>query len=136
MKCEICKKEFKNIKSIANHIKIHNLSSNEYYDIYLIPSLPNSKPYGNNTDITKVFNFEKTDDALDSSRYVLLWERLQVVGFIEAFKAYREQKIIKSVVTGHKYSSLYGIGVTIINATNEEIDSTWIILKGSETSEL
>jgi hypothetical protein len=35
MKCEICKKEFKNIKSIANHIKIHNLSSNEYYDIYL-----------------------------------------------------------------------------------------------------
>ncbi len=35
VKCEICKREFKNLKSISIHIRVHNIKAKDYYDKYL-----------------------------------------------------------------------------------------------------
>lgn len=33
--CNICKKEFNNVNGLAKHIRNHNISKKEYYDIYI-----------------------------------------------------------------------------------------------------
>jgi len=35
LKCKICDKELKSLKSLSSHIRVHNVSSKEYYDKYL-----------------------------------------------------------------------------------------------------
>lgn len=103
----------------------------------LTPNFPYDKPDNNDQDIIKVFNFDynKTNNALNFPKYILIWERPQVVGFDEAYKAYRDKNVIQSVSSEHQYSVLYNKGTSLRNVTNKEIDSDWIILRGSETSD-
>jgi hypothetical protein len=35
VKCEICNREFKNVKCLSNHLRIHKVKSKEYFDLYL-----------------------------------------------------------------------------------------------------
>lgn len=35
VKCEICEKEYKSLKALSSHIRVHNITSYEYYEKYL-----------------------------------------------------------------------------------------------------
>jgi len=35
MKCKICSRSFNDIPGLSNHIRVHNISSKEYYDQFL-----------------------------------------------------------------------------------------------------
>lgn len=126
-----------NISMVFNSVqKTYGVMILYNYGDNLIPSFPNSKPYGNDTDITKVFNFAHSNDALDSSRYILIWERPEEVELATAYKSYRKRHTIQSVETKRKFNSICAsIAGVLTDATDEEIDSTWIILKEDNKSD-
>ena len=54
MKCKICNKSYKSPSSLGSHLRVHNITSKEYYNKYLYGGTPICKLCGNETNYINI----------------------------------------------------------------------------------